>query len=112
MLNSFKYALRGIRILVSTQRNARIHLLATVTVLALGFYLGFTPVEWCFILLAIGTVWTAEALNTSLETVVDLVSPEHHPLAAKAKDIAAGAVLISSITAAFIGLVVLTPYVF
>ena len=112
MLNSFKYALRGIRILITTQRNARIHLIATITVLGAGLYFGITPVEWCLLVLAMGAVWTAEALNTSLETVVDMVSPEIHTLAAKAKDVAAGAVLISAISSAVIGILIFGRYLF
>ena len=110
MLNSFKYAFHGIRVLISTQHNARIHLLATITIIAAGFYLGFTSPEWCLIIFAAVMVWTAEAFNTAIEFLVDVASPEFHPLAGKAKDVAAGAVLISAIGSAVIGILIFTPY--
>lgn len=112
MLNSFRFALRGTRTLISTQRNARIHLLATVLVLTLGAYLGFTTLEWCLILFAAGSVWVAEAFNTAIEFLVDVVSPEFHPLAGSAKDVAAAAVLISAIGSAIIGALIFGRYLF
>jgi len=110
MLNSFKFAFRGIQVMISTQRNARIHLLITTIVFALGLYLGFTTLEWCLIVFATGTVWTAEAFNTAIEFLVDVVSPEFHPLAGNAKDVAAAAVLISAIGSAIIGILIFAPY--
>jgi diacylglycerol kinase (ATP) len=69
-----------------------------------------TKSEWCWIILAIVVVWTAEALNTALEFLTDAASPDYHPLVQKAKDVAAGAVLISAVGAAVIGLIILGPY--
>jgi diacylglycerol kinase (ATP) len=97
--------------LVRTQANARIHLAATVVVVAAGFLCRLSGGEWMAIVAAIGLVWTTEGLNTAIEAVVDLVSPEYHPLAGRAKDIAAGAVLLAAIAAAIIGVLVFGPRV-
>ena len=85
--------------------------MATVLVVAAGALFRIAPAEWVLIVLAIACVWVAEALNTSIEFLVDLVSPEHHPPAAKAKDVAAGAVLAAAIGSAIIGGFVFGPYV-
>ena len=74
------------------------------------FYIHLTRAEWCWIILAIVSVWTAEALNTAFEFLTDVASPEFHPMAEKAKDVAAGAVLITAIGSVLIGLVVFGPY--
>jgi len=107
---SFKYAFRGIGTMLQTQRNAWIHAMATVIVLTFGSLASLTRFEWCWIILAIISVWTAESLNTALEALTDLASPEIHPLAAKTKDVAAGAVLITAIGAAAIGLLIFSPH--
>ena len=107
---SFGFAFRGVAALLRTQANARIHLATTVAVLAAGLFFDITRLEWCAISAAIGMVWIAEGLNTAIECVVDLVSPEHHPLAGRAKDIGAGAVLIAALVAAVIGALVFVPY--
>lgn len=96
-LKSFGYAFKGIAILFQSQTNAKIHALAVVLITALGFYLCLNPTEWCLIVLCMALVLMAEAVNTAIEFIVDLVSPEYHPLAGKAKDVAAGAVLLSVI---------------
>ena len=106
---SFSYALRGLWTLIATQANARIHAVATVLVIAAGFWFGLTRMEWCAVVAAIGLVWIAEGLNTALEFLTDLVSPEHHPRAGTAKDVAAGAVLAASIAAAVIGAIIFGP---
>ncbi len=110
-LRSFGHAFRGLKLLLQTQPNARIHAVATVLVVAAGALLRIAAAEWALIVLAIVCVWVAEALNTSIEFLVDLVSPEHHPLAAKAKDVAAGAVLAAAIGSAIIGGFVFGPHV-
>jgi diacylglycerol kinase len=94
---SFGYAIKGIGILFQTQANAQIHALAVIVITALGLYLGLEFWEWCVIILCMTIVLLAEALNTALEYLVDLTSPDYHPLAGKAKDVAAGAVLLSVI---------------
>ena len=82
---------------------------ATVAVVIIGLYLDLPSLEWAVLVLAISTVWVAEALNTAIEFVVDLASPGYHPLAGKAKDVAAGAVLLASFFAVVIGVLVLGP---
>lgn len=108
-LLSFRYAFQGIGNLLRTQPNARIHLLATVAVLAFGWYLHLSPSEWCIIIVCISAVWAAEAFNTAVEYLVDLVSPQYHPLAGKAKDVAAAAVLICAIGACLVGFIIFGP---
>ncbi len=109
-IRSMRCAFIGIWIMISSQHNAWIHALATGVAVAAGLYFGLTKAEWCWIILAIISVWTAEALNTAFEFLTDVASPEFHPLAGKAKDVAAGAVLITAIGAVLIGLVVFGPY--
>src|SRR5215813_9733056 len=110
-VRSFKCAFRGIRIMIASQHNAWIHSAATVVVLVISFSLGLSRSEWCWIILAIVAVWTAEALNTAFEFLTDVASPDFHALAEKGKDVAAGAVLITAIGSALIGLLVLGPKV-
>lgn len=108
-LASFGHALRGLRVFVS-QPNARIHCVAAVVVVALGWWLQVSAMQWVALVLAIALVMGAEALNTAIEYVVDLASPEWHTLARDAKDVAAAAVLVCSIGAAVVGVLVFWPY--
>ena len=108
-LHSIRYALQGVRWLVVTQPNTWIHALASLLVILAGWHFQVTMLEWALLALAIGGVWTAEALNTAVEWAVDLCSPGYHPLAGKAKDVAAGAVLLASLTAIAVGLLVFCP---
>lgn len=108
-LQSFRYAFKGIADLFRTQANARIHLLLAVLVTAAGMYLGLSRMEWALIALCIGAVMAMEALNTAIEYLTDLVSPEYHPLAGKAKDAAAAAVLLTAFCAAIVGLIIFLP---
>ena len=94
-IRSFTYAFRGIYLLFASQANARIHLLAVGIIVAMGVWLGLSVTEWCLIILCMALVLLAEGMNTAIEFLTDLVSPEYHPLAGKAKDAAAGAVLLS-----------------
>ena len=109
-IKSFAYAFNGIKRLLLSQHNAWIHLVITVFVVVLGFVLQLSTVEWCLIVLAMMIVWTAEGVNTAIEFLSDAVSEHHHPLIESAKDIAAGAVLISAIGAVVIGILVLYPH--
>lgn len=109
-IRSFRYAIHGIGLMLRSQHNAWIHAMATVGVVVLGLLFGITRSQWCWLVLAIMAVWMAEALNTALEFLADFASPEFHPLVKKAKDVAAGAVLISAIGSVIIGLFVLGPY--
>ncbi|MDR0353604.1 MAG: diacylglycerol kinase family protein [Opitutaceae bacterium] len=109
-MRSFKHAYAGISTLLKSQQNAWIHAAATVLVITAGLCFKITPAEWCWLVLAITAVWSAEAFNTALEFLADVASPEFHPLVKQAKDVAAGAVLISAIGAAIIGSIVIGPY--
>ena len=109
LVRSFGYAFRGIGVMIRTQANARIHAVATMLAVAAGFWFGISRGEWCAVITAIGLVWTAEGLNTALEAVVDLASPEQHPLAGRAKDVAASAVLCAAIAALAIGVLIFGP---
>src|SRR3990167_8150240 len=90
---SFNHAFRGIGIVFRTQHNAWVHLFIAVLVILLGFWLKISYVEWMILILAIGSVLTAEAFNTAFEIDIDLTSPDHHPYARDTKDVSAGAVL-------------------
>ena len=96
--------------MVRCQHNAWIHLAATVISGALGLYFGLNGGEWCWIVLAVAIVWTAEALNTAFEFLADAASPDFHPLVRDAKDVAAAAVLITAIAASVIGLIIFWPH--
>lgn len=109
LARSFKFAIKGLYNYLSSGGNVNIHLLATGVVLALGFWLEVSLRHWAILLLSIGMVHTAEAFNTAIEEIVNFISPQQHPAAGKIKDLAAGAVLIASITAAIIGIIIFAP---
>ncbi len=106
---AFKHAFNGLLYIIRTQRNAWVHSIATVIVVAMGIWLKLSIYAWGFITIAIGSVWICEALNTAIEAAIDLISPNAHPLAKIAKDCAAAAVLIASICSAIIGFLIMTP---
>ncbi len=108
-LFSFKYAFSGLRYVIISQRNAWIHATITLLVVILAVLLKLNLQEWGVLLLAIGLVWTAEIFNTALEALVDLVSPQPHPLAKIVKDTSAAAVLVSAMISILIGLLILLP---
>ena len=95
--------------MLSTQPNAWIHAIATVCAVALGAWLGLSSTEWAILALTVGFVWTSEFINTALEAMVDLTSPDIHPLAKVSKDVSAAAVLLSAIISVVVGLLVLGP---
>jgi diacylglycerol kinase len=109
-IRSFRYAIAGILRMIRCQHNAWIHAVATVGVIALGFFFKLSRSEWCWIVLAIAIVWTAEALNTAFEFLADATSPSFHPIVRDAKDVAAGAVLVTAIAAVIIGVIVFWPH--
>jgi len=109
-IRSVRHALSGILRMVRCQHNAWVHAAATLAVLAAAVLLRISPADWCWIILAISIVWTAEALNTAFEFLADAASPSFHPLVRDAKDVAAGAVLLTAIAAAAIGGIVFYPY--
>jgi diacylglycerol kinase len=109
-IRSFGYAFKGIYHLVRSQPNAQIHLLATLVVVGMGFWCAVTSTEWCMLLLCMALVWATEAVNTAIEHLTDLASPDFHPLAGKAKDVAAAAVLLAAIFAVAIAGIIFVPY--
>lgn len=109
-LESFGHAFRGVWSILRSQPNAWIHLAATAAALCLGMRYHLGPVEWACLVLAIAGVWTAEAFNTALEFLTNLVSPKIHPLAGKAKDAAAAAVLLMSGGSLAVGLLIFLPH--
>jgi diacylglycerol kinase (ATP) len=111
-LKSFRCAIKGVAVMIQSQHNAWIHALATVVVCAAGVFFGLSRSEWCWIVVAIVVVWMAEALNTAFEFLADFASPTFHPIAGKAKDVAAGAVLIAAIGSAVIGIMIFGPHIF
>lgn len=107
---SFAYAFSGLRYLIRSQHNAWLHAVATCGVCVAGISMQISRYEWCLLILCMMAVWTAEAFNTAMECLTDLVSPEHHSLAGRVKDVAAGAVLIAAMAAAIVGAIVFIPY--
>jgi diacylglycerol kinase (ATP) len=110
-LKSFGYAFAGIGFMLRTQHNAWLHLVATVLVLGLATFFKVRLDDWRWLIAAILMVWSAEAFNTAVEYVCDVVSPGYSLVVKNAKDIAAGAVLISATCALFIGIITFWPYV-
>ena len=108
---SFVHAGRGVFLFLKTTHNAWIHVLVACFVILLGFYFSISSFEWIALLIAIGFVLVAEAFNTAIEIDIDLTSPEYHPYARDTKDVAAGAVLLASITALIVGCIVFIPYI-
>jgi len=107
---SVKVAIKGVAIMLRHEHNAWIHMLATLVVCFAGYFFHLKGQEWCVIVLAIVSVWTAEALNTALEFLADVTSPNFHPMVEKAKDVAAGAVLITCIGSVIIAVFIFWPY--
>lgn len=111
-IKSFGYAFQGIGNFIRKEPNAWIHCTAVVVVTSLGLYYGISATEWCIVILCFGLVLMAEAFNTAIERLVDLVSPDFHPLAGTIKDVAAGAVLLGAIAVAIVGCIIFIPYIF
>ena len=109
-LRSFLFAGRGLWYALRTQRNMRVHAGLAALAIALGLALGISPVEWALVFVAITGVVITEMINTVVEALVDLASPQYHPLAKVAKDVAAGAVLLNAILAVVIALFVYVPH--
>ena len=108
-MKSFGFAFKGIGYALKTQHNIWIHCILAIAAIAFGFWLEISQTEWLFVIFAIGFVLVSELFNTAIEVLVDLISPENNPKAGLTKDIAAGAVLVSAITAALIGLFIFVP---
>jgi len=106
---SFSHAMRGIRIFFATTPNAIIHIIVAIFVVVMGFYFEISTFEWLALVLAMGLVFVAEALNTAIEIDMNLTSPEFHPYAKDTKDVAAGGVLLAALVAVVVGLIVFVP---
>jgi len=109
LIGSFGHALNGWRILIGGTPNARIHAAIAIAAIAGGIWLQISLTEWAILGVTIGMVFTAEFFNTALETLVDLASPEFHPLAKTAKDVSAGGVLFAAVSAVIIGVLIFGP---
>ncbi len=109
-LQSFKYAGAGIKKALRSERNFRIQLVGAVLALGMSALLGITAMQWVVIVLLIGLVLSLELLNTALETLVDMITLDHDPMAERVKDVSAAAVLIFSIVASIIGIIIFAPY--
>ena len=108
-LRSFGYAFEGWALVLKNEPNSWIHAFVSMAVLGLAIWLELSARDWAVLLLTMAFVWAAEFFNTAIEAVVDLYSPEEHPLAKASKDISAAAVLLTAITAVLVGLLLLGP---
>ncbi len=109
LVRSFGFAFQGLFYVIRTQRNMRIHLLAGLLVILAAFFFKVSAGEWAALLAIMALIYALEMVNTVIEAVVDLITPEFHPLAKIAKDVAAGSVLMASIMAVGIGIIVFLP---
>ncbi|MDY0217015.1 MAG: diacylglycerol kinase family protein [Bacteroidales bacterium] len=108
-LKSFSYAFNGLKILIKEEHNARIHLFAAIVVVMAGFIFKISVNEWFVVLLAIGFVMVVEIINTAIESIANIISPEKDKRIKKIKDLSAAAVLISALTALVIGSIIFIP---
>jgi diacylglycerol kinase (ATP) len=108
-IKSFRFAFRGVKSVFISENNAKIHLAATFLVLGAGFYFCLDTIEWLWIALSVSLVWITESINTAIEKLVNLVSPQYNKAAGDIKDVAAGAVLIAAIFALITGLCIFIP---
>lgn len=112
LLKSFSYAITGITTAIRSERNMRIHLILSIIAIGCSLFFSISTVEWLFVIVAIGGMFSLEILNTAVERVVDLVTEEYHPLAKQAKDLAAGAVFVYALTVVIIGIIIFLPRIF
>ncbi len=106
---AFKYAFQGVRYLFANEAHAKFHLFVAICVIVAGVYFDISATEWCLVLLSIGGVLMAEAVNTAIEQLADKISPEYDPKIKVAKDVAAGAVLLFVLSVIFVGLIIFLP---
>jgi len=109
LIRSFGYAFHGIRLMIRQEQNAKIHLLCVLSVGVAGFFFHLSLSEWLAVIIVTGGVFTAEAINTSIEALSDTIAPEYNQNIKQVKDFAAGAVLVASITAVILGMIVFIP---
>jgi diacylglycerol kinase (ATP) len=111
-IKSFKYAFNGLKLFFIYDHNGRIHLFAGMVAIGLSFYLKISGLEWIAILSVISAVFVAEILNSALEKLADVVSPDYHPKIKVVKDLAAAAVLVAAFLAVAVGFIVFIPKLF
>jgi len=109
-IRSFKFAFDGLLEGIRSQWNIRIHLSALFVVVSLGIYFGITRFEWIAMSIVVSMVLSAEYLNTAIEYLADVISPQYHPIIGKAKDLSAAAVLLCAFVAIIVGLFIFIPY--
>lgn len=109
-IRSFGYAFQGIKTLIRDEHNSRIHVCFMAAVIIAGVLFGISATEWCLVCICFGMVLMAEAMNSAIEAIADLVMPDRHPIIKKAKDVAAAGVLFTAIAAAATGLIIFIPY--
>lgn len=109
-MRSFKFAWKGIMTCAGHEQNITFHLIVAILVVVAGFVFDITKAEWAAVVICIGMVVTAELFNSSIERLVDMVSPQWQKIAGEVKDIAAGAVLVTAVAAAIVGIIVFLPY--
>lgn len=112
LINSFKYAICGIGTAMKRERNLKIHIIIMLLVITAGFVFNISTIEWIICIILFGLVISAEMFNTAIEITVDIAMPEKNENAKKAKDISAGAVLITAIVSVIIGLIIFVPKIF
>lgn len=109
-MRSFKFAWKGIMTCAGHEQNITFHLIVAILVVVAGYVFDITKAEWTAVVICIGMVVTAELFNSSIERLVDMVSPQWQKIAGEVKDIAAGAVLVTAVAAAIVGIIVFLPY--
>lgn len=108
-LESFRFALNGLLLLLKNEHNSRIHILAAIIAIVMGIIMKLDHYEWSLLIIVIGSVFLTELLNSSIESLADLIDPEWNELIMKAKDYSAAAVLISAIVAIVVGGLIFIP---
>jgi diacylglycerol kinase (ATP) len=109
-IKSFKHAFNGLNVVMWKEANLNIHFIISILVVVFGVIFSISKTEWMICILCFGLVISLEIINSSIENLVNLISPEYNVLAGKVKDIAAGAVLIAAICSAIVGLLIFIPY--
>lgn len=108
---SFENAIRGLYLFIRSTHSAWIHTVMFILAVSLGLFFNIKQTEWLFIFIVSGMVFISEAFNTAIEIDIDLTSPNYHPYARDTKDVAAGAVLMSAVSAVIVGMIIFIPYI-
>ena len=108
-LKSFKYAINGLRVLFKYEHNSRIHLVALICAIVLGIFLDISNLEWLFIVIVSGFVFSTEIVNSAIEYISNFISPNYNEIIKKVKDLSAAAVLVSAITSLIVAFIIFIP---